>query len=156
MLLFGMAYKSKEERNAAQRKRYAENEHVRKAQQEATKRWLEKHPREYQSDSRRGWTLQYRYGISVEDYEAKLAAQNKQCKLCPATQDSYERRLCVDHDHDCCPGQRSCGKCLRGILCANCNRKIGFLEEILCDGIVMPGSDTWSAHAINYIESYKK
>lgn len=28
---------------------------------------------------------------------------------------------CVDHDHTCCPGERSCGKCVRGWLCRSCN-----------------------------------
>ena len=149
-----MAYKTKEARNAAQRKRYAENENVRKAQQEATKRWMEKHPREFVSDSLREWSLKYRYGITIEEYEQRLAAQGGHCALCPAVQMSSKRRLCVDHNHDCCAGQRSCGKCLRGILCANCNRKIGFLEEILRNGMVMPGSDTWSHRAINYLQSY--
>jgi hypothetical protein len=27
----------------------------------------------------------------------------------------------VDHDHNCCPGQRSWRKCIRGILCHVCN-----------------------------------
>jgi hypothetical protein len=148
-----MAYKSKEARNEAQRKRYAENEHVRIAQREASKKWLEKHPREFQSDSLRGWTLKYRYNMTVEDYEKLLAAQDGHCRLCPAVQMSSERRLCVDHDHKCCPGQKSCGKCVRAILCANCNRKIGFLEELMADGMIMPGADTWAQRAIDYLNS---
>ena len=37
--------------------------------------------------------------------------------------------LCVDHDHKCCPGKKSCGKCVRGILCINHNRIVAQLEH---------------------------
>src|SRR4029077_2130187 len=33
--------------------------------------------------------------------------------------------LAVDHDHNCCPGAHSCGKCIRGILCGTCNSALG-------------------------------
>src|SRR4051812_22405359 len=33
----------------------------------------------------------------------------------------------IDHDHECCPGPYSCGKCVRGILCMSCNTAIGRL-----------------------------
>ena len=36
----------------------------------------------------------------------------------------------VDHDHACCPeGGRSCGKCIRGLLCMECNKYLGFYEN---------------------------
>lgn len=35
----------------------------------------------------------------------------------------------VDHDHSCCPGQGTCGKCVRGLLCRACNRAIGSFSE---------------------------
>lgn len=35
----------------------------------------------------------------------------------------------IDHDHACCPGDRSCGKCVRGILCINCNHAIGSARD---------------------------
>jgi len=40
------------------------------------------------------------------------------------------RKNCVDHDHNHCPGQFSCGACVRGILCHRCNNAIGALEQV--------------------------
>jgi hypothetical protein len=38
--------------------------------------------------------------------------------------------LTVDHDHDCCPAEKlSCGKCIRGLLCRNCNAAAGQLHD---------------------------
>jgi hypothetical protein len=38
-------------------------------------------------------------------------------------------RLAVDHDHSCCPGARSCGSCIRALLCYNCNRFMGRVDK---------------------------
>lgn len=35
------------------------------------------------------------------------------------------RTFHLDHDHNCCPGTTSCGKCIRGILCERCNHCLG-------------------------------
>lgn len=37
--------------------------------------------------------------------------------------------LVVDHDHDCCPGAHSCGKCVRGLICVACNSGIGMIMD---------------------------
>jgi len=37
--------------------------------------------------------------------------------------------LVIDHNHGCCPNSNSCGKCLRVILCNNCNTAEGLLHS---------------------------
>ena len=37
----------------------------------------------------------------------------------------------IDHDHACCNGSRSCGQCVRGILCGRCNMSLGHLERMV-------------------------
>lgn len=64
------------------------------------------------------------YGITRGEYEAMLSDQGGTCAICPRTDN-----LVVDHDHNCCPGKRSCGDCVRGLLCGQCNSAIGLLGE---------------------------
>jgi hypothetical protein len=38
----------------------------------------------------------------------------------------------IDHDHSCCNrGARSCGKCIRGMLCTSCNTGLGQVERVV-------------------------
>jgi hypothetical protein len=78
------------------------------------------------------------YGMTVEQYDAMLEAQGGGCAVCGGgTQDG--RRLHVDHDHGCCPGRRSCGRCIRGILCRACNLMLGNANDdpaLLLKGIL--------------------
>lgn len=41
----------------------------------------------------------------------------KGCGICGAATMKNGNSLHVDHDHACCPGERSCGACIRGVLC---------------------------------------
>lgn len=70
-----------------------------------------------------------KYRITLEDYERLLQEQGGRCAICHATECSTGKRFAVDHDHDCCPGQKTCGKCVRGLLCNNCNRLLGYLGD---------------------------
>jgi hypothetical protein len=56
-----------------------------------------------------------------------------ECELCHerfAIDRQGRRHSVVDHDHDHCPGQHSCGACVRGIICSRCNHDVGVLERI--------------------------
>lgn len=72
--------------------------------------------------------LRRTYGLTLVEYEAMLAAQGGACKTCGEVPEEG-RRLAVDHDHSCCPGQRSCGACVRSLLCIRCNSVLGFVED---------------------------
>lgn len=70
------------------------------------------------------------YGITFEQFEAMLAAQGRVCAICQGTKcHGNGTRFHVDHDHHCCPRGKACGKCLRGLLCGNCNTMIGLAGE---------------------------
>jgi hypothetical protein len=68
-----------------------------------------------------------RYGLSVYQLESLLA---KGCYApgCGAT-GTGRTGLHIDHDHDCCPGTYSCGRCVRGALCGRHNVYLGHLEK---------------------------
>jgi hypothetical protein len=77
----------------------------------------------------RSFRLQRNYGITADQYDAMLAEQGGCCAICgEAPQDGQS--LHVDHDHACCPGRKeSCGQCLRGLLCEDCNRALGMFRD---------------------------
>ncbi|MFD5631595.1 endonuclease VII domain-containing protein [Streptomyces sp. NPDC127072] len=77
----------------------------------------------------RDMRLRRNYGIGVEQYGAMLAAQGGGCAICAVTPPE-DSSLAVDHDHACCPDRKkSCGSCLRGLLCEDCNRVLGMFRD---------------------------
>ena len=71
--------------------------------------------------------LQTNYGISIDDYDKIFESQGGVCKICHKP--PVVERLCVDHNHSCCPGLKSCGKCIRGLICRRCNSMLGFADD---------------------------
>jgi hypothetical protein len=60
------------------------------------------------------------YNVTKEFVDLLLRFQQEVCALCAAA-NGDSKTLHIDHDHGCCPGRRSCGDCVRGLVCANCN-----------------------------------
>lgn len=73
------------------------------------------------------------YGLSADRFDALLSSQGGGCAVCGSTEAGGKGSFHTDHDHSCCPGRKSCGKCVRGLLCGPCNRLIGFVEKYLQD-----------------------
>ena len=69
-----------------------------------------------------------KYGLTRDDYVDLEKSQNGVCKIC-GEKELHKKRLSVDHDHSCCEGYGSCGKCIRGLLCSNCNRVLGQVND---------------------------
>lgn len=52
------------------------------------------------------------------------------CALCGCTTGPTNPRH-IDHDHDCCPSERGCDACFRGVLCSICNLALGHIERLM-------------------------
>ena len=70
-----------------------------------------------------------KYGITPDDFDAMVEAQGGRCAVCGCTEPGGRGTWHIDHDHACCPGQVTCGRCLRGLLCSNCNTGLGFFKD---------------------------
>lgn len=64
--------------------------------------------------------LRATYGISAEDYDARLLAQGGGCAICQ-NDCPTGRMLAVDHDH--------ATGVVRGLLCTNCNMAVGKMKD---------------------------
>lgn len=77
-----------------------------------------------------------KYGLTPEQYEAMVAAQNNQCAICGGGPRPKGFRLGVDHCH-------KTGK-VRGLLCLPCNHAMGIFKDDL----------TRLRAAVAYLESF--
>jgi hypothetical protein len=77
----------------------------------------------------RMWNLRNKYGLTMVGYQELMERQGGGCAVCGATPAQNGRVLAVDHDHACCPGVYSCGKCVRGLLCHHCNTGLGHFVD---------------------------
>ena len=70
----------------------------------------------------RMWSL---YRLRAADFQHLWDVQGGKCALCDMELDKPN----VDHDHRCCPGDRSCGECVRALVCQKCNMILGLIES---------------------------
>jgi hypothetical protein len=68
------------------------------------------------------------YGLTPEEYARLYEHQGRRCAICRRATGAT-KRLAVDHDHGCCPGPSSCGRCVRGLLCSVCNDLMGHARD---------------------------
>lgn len=67
-------------------------------------------------------TLRRLYGITLEQYERMLTAQDGVCAICHMPETTkFGQHLAVDHDH-------ATGK-IRALLCMRCNTTLGVLRD---------------------------
>jgi hypothetical protein len=66
------------------------------------------------------------FNRTLEWRNEQIAAQSNKCAIC---EKEFVYTPHVDHDHSCCAGKTSCGKCIRALLCHNCNTAIGNLKD---------------------------
>jgi hypothetical protein len=113
-----MAYTEKDKIRHA---KWAEEnkEKLRAYHREYGKKWSTEN-KEKRKLIRRKHELKKRYGLTIEQFNQMVLAQNNCCALCKKQQ---TKKLHVDHCHT--TGQ------IRGLLCGNCNTALGLLKENL-------------------------
>jgi recombination endonuclease VII len=72
-------------------------------------------------------SLRHKYNLSLEEFEEMSLQQGNVCAIC--NEKPHGSNLSVDHDHNCCPGVRSCGRCVRSLICQRCNTALGLLRD---------------------------
>lgn len=70
--------------------------------------------------ARQAQYINWKFGISIEEYNAKLEKQSGGCAICKQSC-STGRRLAIDHDHET--------NQFRDLLCYRCNAVLGLLHE---------------------------
>ena len=68
-------------------------------------------------------------GVTPEKYDELFEKQGGKCAICKNEPLGRRQRFSIDHDHSCCTGRKSCGKCIRGLLCNKCNLGIGNFDD---------------------------
>ncbi|SRR6266446_2593177 len=80
---------------------------------ERMRRWREANPERNKKIQRKGH-LKWKFGITLEEYNAMFASQGGRCAICGRTE---ETELSIDHSH--VTGNN------RGLLCRQCNAALG-------------------------------
>ena len=154
---FGM---SKEDKTKAYwKKSYEKHKEKRRAEgREQAKKYRKENREEVLRKKAEQW-LHDNFKRTVEWYNTTLLEQGGHCCLCDKLPSI--RKFQVDHDHKCCPTdkthRKTCGNCVRGLLCEGCNTTLGYLEDVLLQAHSHPTAKqgTWLEKALAYLRKYK-
>lgn len=86
--------------------------------------WRAKNPVAARDHELKRW-----FNMVPGQFDKMLESQGGTCLGCGASPEEAPRRMSVDHDHAHCPGPKSCGTCLRAILCGPCNHALGLVKD---------------------------
>lgn len=84
-----------------------------------------------------------KHGITQQE-KAGIAKAQGGCAICHRRAPGWLGWV-VDHDRSCCPGERSCPKCRRGVVCNWCNSAIGLAQD--SPSLLRAMADYLDAHA---------
>lgn len=82
----------------------------------------------YDPERNRKRELKRRFNMTLEQWDEIFESQSKKCAICSRTEPNGTGWH-VDHDSTCCSSRFTCGNCVRGILCSNCNTALGLLGD---------------------------
>ena len=117
----------REKKSLKNRKRDRENKRRwrnanRKKYNRLMKRWRKENPERLQAHLRKS-----SYGLTQERFEFLLKKQKNRCAICRM---KFIKTPHVDHDPVCCPKKaKSCGQCVRALLCGGCNIGLGHFKN---------------------------
>lgn len=128
------AVKRKEYQSSdAWQKRKAYLQRMRENEPDKYRAWLDKNKgykkKAFEKDPEKSrWdTIHKKYKLTKQMYLDLLEQQNGVCAICKLPPN--RNYLSVDHDHNCCDGIKTCGNCVRGLLCASCNSFLGRVKD---------------------------
>jgi Recombination endonuclease VII len=89
-----------------------------------------KNPSLYDPIEQKQRRVKCKHKLNPEQYQALVDKQNNTCVCGRVFGTTWSTVPRIDHDHACCPQSlKSCGKCIRGLLCNRCNRVLGFYRN---------------------------
>ncbi len=98
-----------------------------KARRDADPERARQESREQYKRNGRAYNLKWKFGLTPERLAEMRAAQDSSCYLCG--EPLVEGEIHIDHDRSCCRGSKSCGSCIRGLACLQCNTGIGHFGD---------------------------
>ena len=113
---------TKAERDAAYRSKHPDQPKRTPERKAYMQKYMAEYMPSYTPTQRNAYLVKH-YGITSEQYEEMLEAQDGRCALCGKR--SLKLRLAVDHDHTL---DRLGFKVVNGLLCSRCNRALGVFE----------------------------